>query len=525
MADSAEPAQPPSKYAVPDETKNGDPGPGTKAETGEGASAQQPRQGFPLLLRGGSANKVRPSEADTPPPELDGVGAGLDSDSGGSDEGANRRRRHKFKTAAHVVGRTLSLKARVERRLINASSSRIMPYKRDAHASVWWKDAAKKLRGGWSAASMAGDARKRMVTAARDGRIETVRALLNVGVDVNSCVCAFCELTAGKPCQQTALIKAVRFGRLQTARMLLEWGASATAVDAKGRDAMYYAMYSGTVREQQHKHLVSLLLEYTRVTSRILHMAALTSEHSEVVPAVMESLGRHLIKRSRDGTSRVVFDDLHLLDDSSDAAAIFWPNKTRTAVGASPFEELGLRSRAALRHPSMLALIFFKYDRWGLRMYITEFALHILWVISVSVVCGIVATGSDVRGGDPYPVNDYDGGLLDTTRAVFESIMLAISILCCVLEIWTWCSLRPALRKEFPAWPKLCVYLVPMTYSLLHLFAATEVAQINLLAVAVVVAWLHFLPFCQFLPVLGEFFITSKLLAPPCPLRSPAHSA
>lgn len=86
----------------------------------------------------------------------------------------------------------------------------------------------------------------RLIEAAGIGDTDTVRALLDEGIDINA---------RNEVFGHTALIVAARLGYTDTVRVLLEKGADVNATDKYGTTALHWAEKNG------HKDIVKLLRE------------------------------------------------------------------------------------------------------------------------------------------------------------------------------------------------------------------------------------------------------------------------
>ena len=205
---------------------------------------------------------------------------------------------------------------------------------------------------------------KELIQATEEGELDRVRELIHRGVDVNA---PNDEDKKG----QTALHKAVQHGHHEIADLLLSCGADTRWTDQGYREPWYYAAFSASAPIGAHARMMRLLFRYEkRPTSDLLLLASFSSQPG-VMAAILDELGREILSRDSNDWCKFKFTDLHLLDD--DNYQCVWPDGSRTARGQTAFGTLVEKAKKQLlTHPSVMALMRWKWVRFGKYFFLTE---------------------------------------------------------------------------------------------------------------------------------------------------------
>ena len=284
---------------------------------------------------------------------------------------------------------------------------------------------------------------RRLIDGAADGDAELVVQLLASGVDVDAsepeedeaAVAARAAREAAgekrrdvKP-GQTALHKAVCFGHVGVAQLLCEAGADTRMPDRAFREPWYYAAFSASAPDGTHAALMRVLFQFEKTATADLLLLASFSSRPGVMEALLDEMVREVVSRDSNDHCVLRFHDLHLLDD--DRHVCTWPDGSYSKAGLTAFGELVNKAqkqenqKRLLTHPTVLGLMYCKWERYAKRVFAIELSLYLLLVLAMSASL-VVRTGSGTM--DPE-------GSKGLALVVLEAVALGASALL-LLKWW-----------------------------------------------------------------------------------------
>ena len=118
--------------------------------------------------------------------------------------------------------------------------------------------------------------------------------------------------------------------------------------------------------------MFKLLFAYEkRPTADLLLLASFSSKKG-VMETILDQMSADVKSRDSNDKCKIEFKDLHLLDD--DRYQCIWPDGSKTSTGQTAFGTIVEKKRKELlTHPAVMALMQWKWQRYGRFFYITEF--------------------------------------------------------------------------------------------------------------------------------------------------------
>jgi len=330
---------------------------------------------------------------------------------------------------------------------------------------------------------------------------------------------------------QTALHRAIKCDHPEVAELLLEEGADPLAVDASHRTPWYYAFFASNLSDKRRALFVDLLCAFVGAGSAgeelppELFVTAIFSQTTGLKRAFMDTaLPFEVTSRDTNENCKGTFANLATLDTP---AAAKWPDGSESRSLPVLIHAVDRREIEAVTHPSMMALVNWKWWKWCFFVFLAEFVTYIalVSVFSASVVLhgqiNMMDGGgrradhaTDAHPGEggaepePSPCEGAEGcdGMMETL-AREETVAFTLACMLTAVELWmAWCGWRRRGVIGRHLTPLMCYGGVILTCSL-QWSGYPEALVVCAAAYACVLLWVRLRFYMQLSRKIGPFFI------------------
>jgi hypothetical protein len=250
-----------------------------------------------------------------------------------------------------------------------------------------------------------------------------------------------------------------------------------------------------------------VLFQFEKAPTADLLLLASFSSRAGVMEALLDEMQREVLSRDSNDHCVLRFHELHLLDD--DRHVCTWPDGSFSKAGLTAFGELVAKAqkqenqKRLLTHPTVLGLMYCKWDRYAKRVFAIEFSLYLMLVLSMSAGL-VIRTGS----GTVEP-----GGSTGLLLMVLEAVALGAAAL--LLAKWWAEQSAASLEREHilgRAVALLNILLPIVGIASAWLGEGQDSTTLSVNAFAIVFLWLGLVKYLESSRTVGAFFVTVRTI-------------